>query len=637
MSDITACTRDCPDACSLTVSVDSRGELRLAGNPDHPFTEGFICPKIKDHVKRIKSKHRILKPLLRKSSGWEPVTWDTALDICAEKINGCRNEPKSILHIHGYGAKGVLKAATALFFSKLGASRTRGSLCDAAGIMAYVYDFGSRKNHNIKDMLNAGFIVNWGKDLSRSSIHTAAIIKEARRKGATVLSISPGGDDCEAYSDYHIRVRPGNDRFLAAALLRRFLDEDRIADELLQNTKRWNTFHQLIASQDLGALLSACDVSPESFEHLFSIYASKKPTATLIGAGLQRYAHGGETVRFINALVFITGNIGIFGGGSYYHVDTHHNLNLEWIKDKQRKSSRSFKLPLIGEEILNAKDPPIQMIWVNGINVVNQAPDSHTIIRAFEKTPFKVVVDAFMTDTAEKADLVLPAKLMLEQEDIIGSFLHEYVQYVKPVIEAPGEAKEDYIILKELGKRLESAIHLPDVDTCFRNALNTPYLDISLENLRRLFWVAGNRPDIPYKDGEFDHSNGKYRFPTHLHPQEIPTPDFPFRLLSLIRRDAIHSQIMPEALTGLPVVWVAPECKALEVIDRDQDIYLVSKKSRLKVALQILPGLHPEAVVYRRGDWIKYGGGINQLIEAKATDIGVGTAYYDEFVRLENG
>ena len=637
MDDITACTRDCPDACSLAVSMDSRGRPSIMGNPDHPFTSGFVCSKIRDHVERLQNEQRILYPLLRRRDKWEPITWNTALDICAEKIQAYRDEPASILHIQGSGAKGVLKAATALFFSKLGASRTRGNLCDSAGILAYVYDFGSRKNHDIKDLLNAGSIVNWGKDLSRSSIHTAAIIKKARQNGTVIITVSPGGDDSESYSDIHIRVRPGNDRFLAAAVIRRFLDEDRIPHELLQHTKRWNTFDQLISSLNLESLLSACDVSLESLDRLFSYYAGNTPTATFIGAGMQRYFHGGETIRFINALVLISGNIGVRGGGSYYHQDTNHNLNLDWIKDREHKSSRSFRLPLIGEEILNAENPPVQMIWVNGLNVVNQAADSHNIIRAFEKTPFKVVVDAFMTDTAERADLILPSKLMLEQEDIIGSFLHEYVQYVKPVIEAPGEAKEDYAILIELGKRLEPAVHLPDVETCFKKALKSPYLDITFEDLRRQCSVAANRQEIPYKAGGFDHPDGNYRFPTNLHDEQTLSAKFPFRLLSLVRGDEIHSQILPEKQQDLPVVWIAPECEALNHVDTHKDIYLISKRSRLKVALKILPGLHPEAAVYRRGDWIKYGGGINQLIEATVTDMGTGAAFYEQYVRLENG
>jgi len=130
---ITACTMDCPDACSLAVDQRSDGRIVLRGNPDSPFTSGFTCRKIKDHIKRLQHAERIDHPLLRVNGTWQRITWDTALDLCAGKIQALRSEPKSILHIKSEGAKGVLKAATALFFSILGSSRTKGSLCDAAG------------------------------------------------------------------------------------------------------------------------------------------------------------------------------------------------------------------------------------------------------------------------------------------------------------------------------------------------------------------------------------------------------------------------------------------------------------------------------------------------------------------------
>jgi anaerobic selenocysteine-containing dehydrogenase len=213
---ITACTMDCPDACSLV--VDRRPDrIALRGNPDSPFTSGFTCRKIKGHINRLQHAERILHPLLRANGRWQKITWDSALDLCAEKVQALRSEPKSILHIKSEGAKGVLKAATALFFSILGTSRTQGSLCDAAGFMAYIYDFGSRKNNDINDLVNADRIVNWGKDFTRSSIHTAAIIRKACRGGTRMLTISPGGDGNNTFSQERIRIRPGTDRFLAAA------------------------------------------------------------------------------------------------------------------------------------------------------------------------------------------------------------------------------------------------------------------------------------------------------------------------------------------------------------------------------------------------------------------------------------
>ena len=633
---MTACTMDCPDACSLVVDRREDNRILLRGNPDSPFTAGFTCRKIKDHIKRLQHPARIRHPLLRVDDAWRQITWEAALDLCAEKIQALRSQPKSILHIKSDGAKGVLKAATALFFSILGTSRTIGSLCDAAGYMAYIHDFGSRENNDINDLVNAARIVNWGKDFSRSSIHTAAIIRKARKRGARVLTISPGGDGNDSYSDDRIRIRPGTDRLLAAAVIRQLWEDRQIPSELLKHTKNPEKFLDLIFGRTPEDLARACDVSPADVEKLRLWYRQDRPTATFVGAGLQRYRYGGENARFINALALLSGNIGVSGGGSYFHLHSYRNLNLNWTRDPRKKIRRSFPIAAIGREIPAAHDPPIKLIWVNGINLVNQAPDSRQIARALENVEFKVVVDAFMNDTAQRADLILPSTLMLEQEDIIGSYLHEYVQYVRPAIPPPAEARDDMWILTQIGKRLDPPMELPNTETCLQKSLDWPYLQVTLEELRREGCAKADRPEIAYADLAFDHPDGRYRFPLILHPEPAADPQYSLRLLTLVRRSAIHSQILPEDQDGLPRAWVAADNPLLPKIDPDRDVYIVSPLGRLKVALDILPGLHPGVVLYRRGDWMNRGGGVNQLIAAGLTDIGSGAPFYDQYVRLEN-
>jgi anaerobic selenocysteine-containing dehydrogenase len=627
---------DCPDACSLMVDRREDNRIRLRGNPDSPFTAGFTCSKIKDHIKRLQHPERIRHPLLRVNDTWQQITWEAALDLCAEKIQALRSQPKAILQIKSDGAKGVLKAATALFFSLLGTSRTIGSLCDAAGYMAYVRDFGSRKNNDINDLINAARIVNWGKDFSRSSVHTAAIIRKARKKGTRVLTISPGGDGNDSFSDERIRIRPGTDRFLAAAVIRRLWKDRQIPVELLRQSKNPDNFLDLISGWTPENLALACDVSPSDVEKLQRWYQQDRPTASFVGAGLQRYRYGGENVRFINALALLSGNIGISGGGSYYHLHAYRNLNLTWTRDPRKKSRRSFPIAAISREIQDAQDPPIKLIWINGINVVNQAPDSRQIACAFEDVEFKVVVDAFMNDTAQRADLILPSTLMLEQEDIIGSYLHEYVQHVRPALPPPVEARDDLWILTEIGKRLDPPVTLPDTETCLQRSLDQPGLQVTLDQLRRGGCAKADQPKIAYAGLTFDHSDGRYRFPLILHPEPAANPQYPLRLLTLVRRRAIHSQILPEDQDNPPRIWVAPDNPLLPTLDPRQGVYIVSPLGRLKVTLDIMAGLHAAVVLYRRGDWMNRGGGVNQLIAAGLTDIGSGAPFYDQYVRLEN-
>jgi anaerobic selenocysteine-containing dehydrogenase len=633
---ITACTMDCPDACSLVVDQRQDGRILLRGNPESPFTSGFTCAKIKGHIKRLQHAERIRHPLLKVDGSWQRVDWSTALDLCAENFQALRSAPKSILHIKSEGAKGVLKAATALFFSNLGSSRTKGSLCDAAGFMAYIYDFGSRKNNDIDDLMHAGRIVNWGKDFPRSSIHTAAIIRKAGRQGCRILTVSPGGDGNHAFSPERIRIRPGTDRFLAAAVIKLLMQDDRISPDILEHTKNPQNFLNLIKRIGINDLGEACGVPQKDIQILAHWYGSRKPVATFVGTGLQRYRYGGENTRFINALALLSGNIGISGGGSYFHQHSYRNVNLSWTIPARRKNRRSFPISAIGEEILAAQDPPVKFIWVNGINVVNQAPDSRRIAQAFDRVDFKVVVDAFMNDTAQRANLILPTTLMLEQEDIIGSYMHEYVQHVRKVMPAPPEARSDMWILSKIGRRLDPPIELPDIETCLRDSLKSPYLQVTLDDLRRSGCARANRPKIAYADRHFDHQDGKYRFPAALHPEPDVDADYPLQLLTLVRRDAIHSQILPEDQDKVPQAWVAPDNPNLSRIDKSKSVYIVSPLGRLKIDLQTMPGLHPDVVLYRRGDWMNRSGGINQLIAADITDIGSGAPFYGQRVRLEN-
>jgi anaerobic selenocysteine-containing dehydrogenase len=166
--------------------------------------------------------------------------------------------------------------------------------------------------------------------------------------------------------------------------------------------------------------------------------------------------------------------------------------------------------------------------------------------------------------------------------------------------------------------------------------LKSPYLDTTLEKLKAERFVRSHRPRIAYEDQRFAHHDGKYRFPADLHGEPPPPDGYPLRLLTLVRRTAIHSQILPEDQKPSPPVWVAKDCPAIRSLDLSKPIDLVSPLGRLRVTVRLTDGLHPETVIYRRGDWMNCGGGANQLIAAGLTDLGGGAPFYDQYVRLEN-
>lgn len=315
MTSITACTLDCPDACSLLIKRDRRGEIGIGGNPEHPFTAGLACGKIHNLPKRLTSPNRISIPLLREGSGWKPIPWAEALDFCADKIQSNRKEPSSILHIWGSGSKGISQLVPRLFFGALGASTRRGSLCNAAGMAACMADFGANDVNDSTELFKSRGIVNWGKDFSRSSAHLTGLLRRARKGGARVLTVSPAGGEDRYYSDTTITIRPGTDRYLAAAVIRLFLEQRQVKESIVEHTHNWPMFKAVIENYSLGELAETCCVSIEDVRKVFDFYSQPGPVATFIGWGLQRYAFGSENVRFINGLALLSGNVGRSGGG----------------------------------------------------------------------------------------------------------------------------------------------------------------------------------------------------------------------------------------------------------------------------------------------------------------------------------
>lgn len=631
---VTACSQDCPDTCSLVVETSPSGRVSINGNPDHPFTAGLCCAKMKSWHRRLSSPHRITAPLLRDGAGRREIGWEEAIETCAARIQALRAEPLSILHLDSSGNMGLMVQVPQHFFNRVGASRAVGSLCAGAGMAACQADFGRVEHHEPRDLLKARVIVNWGRDIARTSIHLTAIIKQARKQGTRVLTISPGGDGHEAWSDEFIRVRPAQDRFLAAAVGRALIESGHAIAGLGAVTANWPSFRDVVMARPVVELANACGVGPDEVKRLADIYGSGEPVATLIGWGLQRHIFGAENVRFINALALISGQIGRSGGGSYYIAPSTRHLDLSWqAKPAPKQIDRFFK-PTIGRDILAAA-PAVKMIWANGTNPVNQSPDSHRVGRAFRSVPFKVVVDAFMTDTAELADLVLPCTLNLEQENLNPSYFHDFINYARPAFTPPDGARSDHWILTEVGRRLDPPIDIPPMEELMAASL-PPAAGIGLEELRRRGYVQVRRPAISFEGLRFAHPDGRCRFPEALHP-EPPAPEgFPLRLLSLIRLEATHSQMLPEDHTRPPKVCLAPESRAWDGLDLAKPVFIVSPLGRFLVQTAELPGLHPETVVYRRGDWLKLGGGVNQIIADVATDQGWGAAYYAQYVRLEN-
>lgn len=636
MRQISACTLDCPGCCSLLLTRGRRGEERLTGNPDHPYTRGAICRKGRHALERLRSPERLTTPLIRTNGEFRPASWSEALALCASRIDALRATPERMLHVRGFGYRGVLANASRHIFRTLGAAETSGSLCDATGLEASLRDFGGNEHNAPEDLYNAAAIINWGKDLSRSSFHLARMVQECRKSGCPVLSISPGGDATQSLSDASIRIRPGTDRFLAAAALKHLFDTDAIPERARNACADLQKLRALLTKLDTAALLAACDTTPDDLSTLVRWLrpAGDAPVSILLGWGLQRHVLGGENVRWINALGMLSGNVGRAGACVQYGFSSSRNLANAW-GTRSGEPPRTVSLPRFAHDLEQA-DPPYELVWVDGSNIVNQVPDARRAAAAFENCAFTVVSDAFLTDTARRAHVVLPCALLLEREDIVGSFQHNYVQYAAPILRAPGEAREDFDIMAELARRLTPPLDFPSREKLLQRAVDTPFIKATLEEIKSTGFSTASRPGIAWQDMRFGHEDGLFHPVQELTPEPENVAGDPLKLLTVVRTEYLHSQ-MPEAVQqGLPTAWIAPDCRELQKLDMSRTVRIVSPSGTLDVRIVLREGLHPEAIMVERGGWLAHGWNPNVLIGDTLTDMGEGAAYYSQSVRLEN-
>jgi len=630
----TACTLDCPDACSLVVESGPSG-LKVRGNPEHPFTQGFTCAKIQGYFQRLNSPERIRFPMLRYKGRWQEISWEDAVKICTDQIEAvCDKDPAQLLHVSGHGARGVSKMVVDGFFAALGCTRATGSVCDGTGIDAFLMDFGSLEQEPLEELGRARWIINWGRDFRRSSIHTHRIVNQARQNNVRVVSIWPGGEGYEAFSDDLIRVAPGRDRFLALAVLKVLWEQDGIESGNAGLTRGIQELQAVADSYSLPELAGICDVLEQDIHFLAAAYR-QSPVATVIGWGVQRYGFGGENVRFIDALAWLSGNVGMPGGGVFYNIASARNFDLSWLPDN---TAGFVSLPRLGRELEGVQDLSSFMVWINGTNPVNQLPDSKRVARALQKCNFVVLMDGFWTDTARCADLFLPCALMGEEDDLVGSCMHDYVQYARAVQSPPPGVRSDLWIVRELNAGLGLDLPIHERTQCLQQSLALETVQDQQEAWRQLTregFLLARESTTPFAHGPA-HDDGLFHAVGTISPEPEQGPEFPFRLLSLIRKEAIHSQIPEKEQDMPPTVWVNPRAAELQGIDWGREIFVVSELGRLRVQVAFDATLHPLVLVYRRGDWMGLGGGVNQLIEAEVSDLQTGAAQYSQSVRLQN-
>ncbi|SJT19778.1 molybdopterin-dependent oxidoreductase [Clostridioides difficile] len=315
------CTLDCHDCCKFNVYTKGNNVVKIEGDKNHPYTKGFICKKGMAHLDRLNHKDRIKTPMLKVDGVWKEISFDKAIEIMAEKLTYYKEKytSKSVMHYDQYGSGSVLKYIGDIFFNFYGGvSRQKGGPCWSAGMHAQKYDFGVARSHAIEDMLNSKSIFVWGKNPAYTTIHTMQIIKKAKEKGIKIVVIDPIYTKTAQIADKYVQVNPGTDGALAIAMAK-IIVEDKLYDEEYINSYviGFEEYKKYLYSLELSFLIDECAVKENDIRELVDLYTNKYSSIN-VGYGLQKYKNGGNTIRAIDALSAITGQIGFSGGGVNY-------------------------------------------------------------------------------------------------------------------------------------------------------------------------------------------------------------------------------------------------------------------------------------------------------------------------------
>ncbi|HBF6356492.1 TPA: molybdopterin-dependent oxidoreductase [Clostridioides difficile] len=349
------CTLDCHDCCKFNVYTKGNNVVKIEGDKNHPYTKGFICKKGMAHLDRLNHKDRIKTPMLKVDGVWKEISFDKAIEIMAEKLTYYKEKytSKSVMHYDQYGSGSVLKYIGDIFFNFYGGvSRQKGGPCWSAGMHAQKYDFGIARSHAIEDMLNSKSIFVWGKNPAYTTIHTMQIIKKAKEKGIKIVVIDPIYTKTAQIADKYVQVNPGTDGALAIAMAK-IIVEDKLYDEEYINSYviGFEEYKKYLYSLELSFLIDECGVKENDIRELVDLYTNKYSSIN-VGYGLQKYKNGGNTIRAIDALSAITGQIGFNGGGVNYANKVYPSvINSDPYNSQSYGEDREFYVSNISEFI----------------------------------------------------------------------------------------------------------------------------------------------------------------------------------------------------------------------------------------------------------------------------------------------
>jgi anaerobic selenocysteine-containing dehydrogenase len=663
-----ACPHDCPDTCAMLVTVEGGVATEIRGDPEMPFTDGTLCTKVTHYLERTYAPDRLQHPLRRvgkKGEGkFRRITWDEALDEIAARLKAAAAEdPQTILPCSYAGTMGMVQymSMDRRFFYKLGATLLDRTLCSSAGKFGLKATLGGSVGMDPERFDEAKLIILWGANPVVSNLHLWSRVQAAKRRGAKIVAIDPYLSLSAEKCTQHVALLPGTDGALALGMMHVLIGEGLVDRDYIANyTLGFEQLAERVKQYTPEWAARTCGITVEEVVQLARDYGTTTPAAIRLNYGMQRHAGGGIAARTIACLPALTGAWREAAGGivlttaDFFKFD-HAGLERPDLLAGRRP--RVVNHAALGDALTSAQ-PPVKVTIVYNNNPVAVCPDSDKVIAGFSREDlFTVVMDHFQTDTADYADIVLPATTQLEHYDVHKSYGHLYMLANNPAIAPVGESLPNSEVFRRLAARLgfdEPCFRDSDEDLC-RTALN----GVSWEGLKQSGWRKLEVPErfAPFAQGGFPTPSGKCEFysaalekqgidplPFYNPPAEINKgeSEYPLAFISPPARHFLNSSFANVArfreFEAEPHLDLHPSDAAARGIADGDRVRVFNERGSYRLRARVNGKPRPGVVVAPSVWWKKYspdGGNANNVTSQRTADLGGGATFYDCRVQVE--
>ncbi len=640
------CPRDCYDTCSMVTRVKNGRLHGSEPNSKHPFTGDLLCPKGRNLAPYVYSKSRLLFPMRRtgkKGSGeFEKVTWNDALKEISQKIGevSASDGPGAILQYDYAGTMGLVQRYfPSRFFNAIGASRISHTICSRAGDKALQVVYGSSLGMLPEEIEKCRLIVVWGMNPAWSSVHGFEILKRAAKRGAKIYVVDPV-KTATAEIGTHLQIRPATDGALALGIMNHLI-QNRLCNEIFleQNTVGFDRLAGVTSKYDMNTISRTTGLATRQIEDFIGDYVSQRPNCIMMGYGMQRQRNGGEMVRAISMLPALIGE----NRGFFYSTDLG-DFDMGYLEGTALRTRRltTYNMVDLGRTLQAGR---IKMMFVYNSNPLATLPNQSLVRKGFARDDmYTVVHDLFQTDTADYADMVLPATSFFEHYDINTSYFHNYLSLNEKAIEPLGEAKSN----SDTFRALASAMKLTQrelfeedekvartlvsksksVEGKFDDLTKKGFLRLKVPN-RKLYPTPSKKIEIYSAAAE---SEGLGGLPSH-----VPvSSNLPYMLLTPVHKLLVRSQYHSRWQDIQPVVYANPEDAKSEGVDDGSMVTLSNELGDWDVRCEVSEAVPRGVLVTHSALWPKLcdGSSANFLTTDFVQRYGQNSGYNSTFVRM---